>query len=72
MPAPSKTKDWRTTRTRGKEADIHVLPIGDLEEHVERRDCWCHPWIVKKRGETAVVSHHSADGRELIERYGVM
>ena len=23
--------------------DIHVLPINDLVDHDERRDCWCGP-----------------------------
>lgn len=26
-------------------SDIHVLPIGDLREHEETRDCWCHPRV---------------------------
>jgi hypothetical protein len=25
--------------------DIHILPVGDIREHTERRDCWCEPEI---------------------------
>lgn len=50
--------------------DIHVLPINDLREHQERRECWCLP-RVDATSETAVITHHAADGRELVERHGL-
>lgn len=58
----------RPVRERPK--DVHVLPVRDLRAHTERRTCWCQP-RVEYYGTCAVVSHHSADGRELIERHGV-
>jgi hypothetical protein len=53
--------------------DVHVLPIGDLREHAESRYCWCGPRIeaVNETRQTALVVHHSADGRELVEQHGV-
>lgn len=54
-------------------ADVHVLPIDDLRPHEETRDCWCHPDTQREPYEEAgiVVVHHSLDGRELVERYGL-
>lgn len=53
--------------------DIHVLPIEDRREHEESRDCWCTPSITYDPATmtAAVVIHHSADARELIERHGI-
>lgn len=47
-------------------ADIHVLPVDDLIEHLELRQCVCRP-DVDEDGEHAVIVHHSADGREYFE-----
>jgi len=56
----------------GPAGDVHVVPIDDLEPHVDARDCWCHPTLVREPdADRAVVIHHSADGRELIEEHGV-
>lgn len=41
----------------------HVLPINDTREHEESDTCWCHPTT----DEDGVVTHHSADQRELFE-----
>ncbi len=50
--------------------DIHVVPLKDLKEHAQTRDCWCGPRL--EQGETAViVIHSSADGRELVEEHGL-
>jgi len=59
--------------------DIHVTPVGDLRAHDDTRTCWCGPRIetvdeltgTPFAGGAAVVVHHSADGRELIEQYGL-
>ena len=50
--------------------DIHVLPIGDLREHVEARECWCRPRLTEESG-SVIVSHNAADGRELVEKHGI-
>lgn len=46
----------------------HVLPIGDVVEHVESDDCVCGPTsevVECSAGGTAwLVTHHSLDGRE--------
>lgn len=61
-----------------KRKDVHVLPIGDLREHEESRDCWCEPVLkpvvdeMGNRYKQVVVSHNSMDGRELVENYGLM
>jgi hypothetical protein len=53
-------------------ADIHVLPVDDLRPHVETRDCWCRPRVEQDPHMViALVIHESADGRELVEQYGV-
>lgn len=51
-------------------SDLHVLPIEDLREHEETRDCWCGPRL-EQEGETMIVVHNSLDGRELIEAHGI-
>jgi hypothetical protein len=35
-----------------------VIPNGDLREHVEGDECWCHPYI-----EDGVIIHNPMDGR---------
>lgn len=53
-------------------ADIHVMPVDDLCEHVEARECWCQPRIEgEDKYGVSVVIHHSMDGRELIEQHGI-
>lgn len=52
-------------------ADIHVTPLGDLQPHCDSRYCWCKPQVEQEPGQSAVVVHQSADGRELVERHGV-
>ena len=55
-------KGWTAT----KAADYHVLPVRDLVEHEEFRQCWCHPRLEHGHGATVVI-HNSADGREHFE-----
>ena len=51
--------------------DVHVLPIDDLREHEETRQCWCRPRLLQDAPEDAVVIVHAAlDGRELYEEHG--
>lgn len=52
-------------------SDLHVLPLGDLREHDEMRECWCRPDVTQEPDCDAVVVHHALDGRELVEQYGV-
>jgi hypothetical protein len=63
-----KTIEDRVSFRRG---DIHVLPIHDLREHEDTRTCWCQPTLRQESGAMMVI-HQSADGRELIEKHGVM
>jgi hypothetical protein len=52
--------------------DIHVIPLEDMREHTESRDCWCQPTCTKREDDEAMlVVHTSMDGRELVERYGL-
>ncbi len=50
--------------------DVHVLPVKDMREHEERRDCWCAPRL-EFEANGCVVVHHSMDGRELVEKHGI-
>lgn len=65
---------WRCVwyRYRSARSDVHVLPIQDLREHAETRDCWCQPRTTREGiGDAVVVVHHALDGRELVEQHGV-
>lgn len=42
---------------------FHVLPVNDLKEHIESRDCWCKP-----REDDGVIVHNSMDRREEYEQ----
>lgn len=46
-------------------SNVHVMPLGDLREHVSSCDCWCHPQP-DIEDETVIV-HNSMDGRERLE-----
>jgi len=63
-------KGWRR-RDRATETHVHVLPIDDTREHVESAECWCQPKVSKVEnfagGYGYVLTHNSADGRELLE-----
>lgn len=59
---------WLTTETPD---GAHVLPLGDVVEHVRSDDCVCGPYPElgeRVAGGTGwLVIHHSLDGRELAE-----
>lgn len=47
----------------------HVVPVGDLRDHVThgaRGRCWCVP-DVSDEGAGYIVTHHALDGREAFE-----
>lgn len=48
-----------------KSNDIHVMPIGDLREHLFE-DCWCRP--LQDEDEPSVIIHNAMDEREAYER----
>ena len=54
----------------GSRKDVHVLPVRDIREHLEHRQCWCVPAILRE-GEGIIVVHAAADGRDLVEAHGV-
>ncbi len=44
---------------------LHIFPLNDLKEHDTNSDrCWCRPDL----NADGNYVHHSADGRELLER----
>jgi hypothetical protein len=45
------------------EDPAHVIPIGDIREHVSRSDCWCEPTF-----DDGVMVHHAMDRREEYEQ----
>lgn len=48
---------------------IHIRPLDDLKLHVYD-GCWCQPTESLENG-VLIYTHHSMDGRELIERHGL-
>ena len=48
------------------DGNIHCMPVGDLREHVESRDCWCRPNVDEEF--PMVVVHQSMDRREEYEQ----
>ena len=42
--------------------NFHVIPIGDIEEHISSTECWCAP--TPDEEVPTVFVHHSLDGRE--------
>lgn len=49
---------------------MHVYPLADLRRHVLCGPCWCKPRL-DLEDRTALIVHTSADGRELVERFGL-
>lgn len=43
----------------------HVVPLGDLREHVFEASCWCRPRPDEE--EPFVLIHNALDGREAYE-----
>jgi hypothetical protein len=64
------SKRWRVREL--SDEDIHVLPVNDLRVHLEIRTCWCKPTFWEAPDGELVIMHNSVDGRELIERHGLM
>lgn len=46
-------------------ADIHVMPLEDLREHVDTESCWCCPR--RDFDEDDVIVHKAMDNRESYE-----
>lgn len=47
--------------------DYHVVPLNDLVQHLQLRQCLCHPAVEEFPNGNAVVVHHAADAREYFE-----
>ena len=45
----------------------NILPINDIESHIEDSTCKCKPKVIFENGEMIVV-HNSFDGREYKEQ----
>ena len=45
---------------------LHVIPLGDLEDHEASTECWCCPYD----DHEGVVTHNAKDCREQMERNG--
>lgn len=62
---------WRRADRPASSTTVHVLPIDDTRDHVETPQCWCRPRVERVEtylgGWGTVITHHSADGRELQE-----
>lgn len=54
------------SRKRKKKKLIHILPINDLKEHEQTKNCWCGP-----RDKDLLIIHNSLDGRERFESIAV-
>jgi len=48
---------------------IHIVPNGDLKEHIVHVSCWCKPVEEKTANPDApMFIHNAADGREFFEK----
>ena len=47
--------------------DTHIIPLDDLVQHLEIRQCLCRPAVEEFSNGNAVVVHNAADGREYFE-----
>ncbi len=47
--------------------DAHVMPIGDIIEHVQWLSCPCRPRVVCEMPHGRLIVHHAADAREYEE-----
>jgi hypothetical protein len=56
---------WRSSQN-GAGEDCHIIPLDDLMEHCESRECNCRPFVDESQTPVAVV-HHAADFREYSE-----
>lgn len=45
----------------------NILPINDIDSHVEDSTCKCNPKVVFENGEMIII-HNSFDGREFKEK----
>jgi hypothetical protein len=48
--------------------DWHVMPMGDLRDHMDSPDCWCKP--TQDEDDPQVYIHHALDQRERFETKG--
>jgi hypothetical protein len=62
--ATKRSKGWIAERVGN---DVHVHPQNDMVHHLLDQLCWCHP-TVQTEPAGRLVTHHSADKRELWEQ----
>jgi hypothetical protein len=69
----NRDKPWKTAVDRLKaDGGVHVYPVRDLRRHnLYGVTCWCDPKIEHFPNGKLLVTHHSLDGRELIEQHGI-
>ena len=60
---------WYITQvgTLGGLVQLHVHPNEDVNEHVLTAECWCKPVFHERINNSQMVTHNSADRREVIE-----
>lgn len=49
---------------REEKGDVHIMPLNDLREHIDRATCWCMP----EEREPGLWVHNSMDRREEYEQ----
>lgn len=45
----------------------NIIPLNDLDEHINNSTCKCHPKVIFENGEMIII-HNSFDKREFIEK----
>lgn len=71
MASRRRLRPWKDVTHDGLET-VHVVPVNDLRAHRERgTSCWCDPKL-ERLDRGVLVTHNSMDGRELIEKFGLM
>lgn len=43
--------------------EMHIVPTGDLKEHVGTSSCWCNPYL-DAEADFPLFIHNALDGRD--------
>jgi len=47
---------------------LHVMPINDIREHIDKSTCPCGPTAELQESGDIIMLHNSWDGREFVEQ----
>lgn len=61
---PNQTKGWQFIKY---ETFVDIFPLEDIKDHGLGDECWCEPQVRREAGFLPMITHNSADRRELSE-----